>query len=1315
MNGAQGVLAGANYIATQANAEAVGGSAISNDPVLDTRDSDALLIGTVSTIYYKTGNAGVSNHGLDIGFTRAPQGEVTITNKAPPQVTVGDRLWFDTNNDGLDNDGVGSGLGSSTGISNAVVELYQDTNGDGVFTPGVDKLISTTTSSASGYYSFTGIVETNSPTTTYMVVMTSSNFAPGGVLANYRSSDGNGTSAPDVDANTNPNDDNGDEIGTAGSPGFVVATKPFTLTAGGEPTGEGNSIGSTYSDADTNATPSLGFYRLQVGNSVWNDLNNNGLQDSGEPGLANVPVAILDTAGNVVSTTLTNASGLYTFTGLVSGTYVISITPTSGYTSSVGQDVTANTDNNDNGAPSGAFVTSQPFNVSPNTGTSSGATGTTTNGAMDFGLWQPAAIASQVWEDLNHDGQQDPGEPGIAGVLVSLQTPTGTLTTTTDASGNYTFTNLISGTHAVTFTAPSGYTGTLPNVGSDLTDSDGNPITGATAPFTVNAGQTVTDVDGGLWRPASLGDRVWEDLDHDGQQDPGEPGVAGVVVSLQTPTGTLTTTTDSSGNYTFTNLISGTHAVTFTAPSGYTGTLANVGSDATDSDGNPITGATAPFTVNAGQTVTDVDGGLWQPATIASQVWEDLDHDGVQDPGEPGVAGVVVSLQTPTGTITTTTDSSGNYTFTNLISGTHAVTFTAPSGYTGTLANVGSDLTDSDGNPITGATAPFTVNAGQTVTDVDGGLWRPATIASQVWEDLNHDGQQDPGEPGVAGVVVSLQTPTGTITTTTDSSGNYTFTNLISSTYAVTFTAPSGYTGTLANVGSDGTDSDGNPITGATAPFTVNAGQTVTDVDGGLWRPAQLGNRVWEDYDHDGVQDAGEPGIPGVLVSLQTPTGTITMTTDASGNYTFTNLISGTHVATFTAPSGYTGTLANVGSDLSDSDANAVTGVTGPINVTPGATLTNVDVGYVDAGFWRPATIASQVWEDLDHDGVQDAGEPGVAGVLVSLQTPTGTITTLTDSSGNYTFTNLISGTYAVTFTAPSGYTGTLANVGNDLTDSDGNPITGATAPFTVNAGQTVTDVDGGLWRPATIASQVWEDLDHDGQQDPGEPGVAGVVVSLQTPTGTITTTTDSSGNYTFTNLISSTYAVTFTAPSGYTGTLANVGSDATDSDGNPITGATAPFTVNAGQTVTDVDGGLWRPAQLGNRVWEDYDHDGVQDAGEPGIPGVLVTLQTPTGTITTTTECERQLHVYELDQRDACGDVYGAQRLHRHAGKCRQRPERQRCQPTDGCDRADCRDTRRDTDQSRHGLCGCGLLATGQPGRPGVGRLGSRRGARRR
>jgi hypothetical protein len=94
-------------------------------------------------------------------------------------------------------------------------------------------------------------------------------------------------------------------------------------------------------------------------------------------------------------------------------------------------------------------------------------------------------------------------------------------------------------------------------------------------------------------------------------------------------------------------------------------------------------------------------------------------------------------------------------------------------------------------------------------------------------------------------------------------------------------------------------------------------------------------------------------------------------------------------------------------------------------------------------------TIGDFVWEDLNGNGCQDAGEPGIPGVQVELYSGCGPGATLlnsdtTDVMGNYLFTDLCAGFYTVVFRTPTGFVHTLANqscnVGGlppDQTDSD--------------------------------------------------------------------------------------------------------------------------------------------------------------------------------------------------------------------------------------------------------------------------------------
>ncbi|MFD8396329.1 SdrD B-like domain-containing protein [Streptomyces sp. NPDC059680] len=57
---------------------------------------------------------------------------------------------------------------------------------------------------------------------------------------------------------------------------------------------------------------------LQIGNRVWQDTNENGIQDADEPGLAGVTVNLYDASGNKIGTTVTNARGEYYFDSTVS-------------------------------------------------------------------------------------------------------------------------------------------------------------------------------------------------------------------------------------------------------------------------------------------------------------------------------------------------------------------------------------------------------------------------------------------------------------------------------------------------------------------------------------------------------------------------------------------------------------------------------------------------------------------------------------------------------------------------------------------------------------------------------------------------------------------------------------------------------------------------------------------------------------------------------------------------------------------------------------------------------------------------------------
>ena len=139
--------------------------------------------------------------------------------------------------------------------------------------------------------------------------------------------------------------------------------------------------------------------------------------------------------------------------------------------------------------------------------------------------------------------------------------------------------------------------------------------------------------------------------------------------------------------------------------------------------------------------------------------------------------------------------------------------------------------------------------------------------------------------------------------------------------------------------------------------------------------------------------DSGEPGIPGQTVTLTGPVNATT-TTDANGNYLFSNLPGGSY--SIVAP-----TIAD--------NKNLETTSPLSVNLPDGGNSTDNNFGYV------LGSISGVVYCDLNKDLLLDNGEPGISGVTVTLlQNNMVIATTTTDANGFYQFTNLPSGTYTV-------------------------------------------------------------------------------------------------------------------------------------------------------------------------------------------------------------------------------------------------------------------------------------------------------------
>jgi uncharacterized repeat protein (TIGR01451 family) len=104
---------------------------------------------------------------------------------------------------------------------------------------------------------------------------------------------------------------------------LVSADVTNTGTATGTPTNaSGTPIRGLTNPTDTDQAKVE--FRGSIGDWVWWDVNNNGIQDAGEPGIPDVVVVLTPTVGSPVNFT-TNSSGYYSFTNLLAGNYTVAI------------------------------------------------------------------------------------------------------------------------------------------------------------------------------------------------------------------------------------------------------------------------------------------------------------------------------------------------------------------------------------------------------------------------------------------------------------------------------------------------------------------------------------------------------------------------------------------------------------------------------------------------------------------------------------------------------------------------------------------------------------------------------------------------------------------------------------------------------------------------------------------------------------------------------------------------------------------------------------------------------------------------------
>ena len=859
-------------------------------------------------------------------------------------------------------------------------------------------------------------------------------------------------------------------------------------------------------------------------------------------------------AGAPITSTTTDAAGNYLFSGLVAGTFSVcepsqpvgttngstvagGIVPVNGSTGAAG--VAANP----------TSTSSQITNIQLKADGSAGQVSSSIDN--NFAEIVPSSITGTVFLDQNNNGIQNGSDNGLSGVTIQLLNSVGAVvaTTTTDASGNYSFTNLQPGVYSISEpNQPTGSSNGITTAGSVVGGTAGTATGVAVLPSKISnivlppnttaIGNNFAEIPNGR----VVQGRVFADANKNGMFESGDSGISGQTITL---TGndingnavSLTTTTAADGSYTFSGVPEG-NSYTLTQPTqppsttngittaGSTGGIATAPTVAVST----ITGLNLSGlnTVSADNNFAEIPNG--RVRVVQGWVFADANKNGTFESGDSGISGQTITL---TGndingnavSLTTTTAADGSYTFSGVPEG-NSYTLTQPTqppsttngittaGSTGGIATAPTvavstitGLNLSGLNTVSAANNFAEIPVPEAITPVV----VPRTVSGRAWAEGDNNDVFDPTKdtPIVGATVTLIGTTTAgvpiTLTTTTGADGTYTFTNVPEGgNYRVVHTPLGNTQSSIAGVNVAGTltASPNNNFVVMAAVVTADLSVSTTHQPPIFISGSDLGTYTLTPTNPGTVASTGTVTVVQVLPDGITPVGVPTGTGWACS--VAGQMVSCTSSAPI--PAGGQGTpivvRAAVASGLGGRTLTATTTIAGGGEAS---TLTGNNTSVESTAIVTLASLAGHVWLDQSHTRtLNNPQSVPQAGWTVELLFNGSVLhTTSTDAAGAYSFTGLMPGSgYEVRFRHPT--TGLIygAAVPNEQGAAFTNGVVGTTNPAGAsNADGTLSSLT--LLSGANVVEQSLP-LDPAGRvyDTVTRKPVAGAVITINGPAG---------------------------------------------------------------------------------------------------------------------------------------------------------------------------------------------------------------------
>lgn len=768
------------------------------------------------------------------------------------------------------------------------------------------------------------------------------------------------------------------------------------------------------------------------------DENGNGVYDEGEKPIAGTKVVLYrQSIGKELLNTVSDEEGRFTFSNIRGSTFRVKSTIPTGYVYTIAGE----------GEYGNVFApgTERREVTINDVVLENDSEMTLAIGAITYGT-----VSGTVYRDDNFSGYMESGEAGISGMNVTLTDAQGNeRTVKTNRNGEYAFDKVAPGVYTLSATAVDGLAFTSEgegNVMHNLSESKGQ-----SNEFTVPMGESVTGMNMGLVTPATVQGKVFADKNDNGLLDEDEAGLKGTTVILMSNSGEVfRTVVTASGDYVFDAVLPGTYYLVYELPDD--GVFANV-----TEGGNVISeeGVGEWFTISSGDVVTAPLCGALALGQIDGAIFADHNGNGIWDSKEEGLAGASIFLTPSRGDleeVMVKTEEDGSFALNGLRPDTYTLTLVLPEGMVLSTKNEQVTLPLTVG--LNEQEAALEVTIGSEWVNQELGAVTPAKLSGRVWLDENNDGRFTEGEYTPENEAVLMLDGNGVLyqTLLTDSEGRFTVEGLAPGAYSLVYPLTEGVMS--AQTGDTTfTEQDGQLVM---ANITVDEAAEITTPMLGLRKETTIAGLVWLDNDGEIVP------VSGSTVELMDAHGNVlsTIVTEDDGLYAFTGLMPDDYQLTVRLPADHvvvekederleSGALISV---MTQCDSQI--GKSDVLTLKMGRDQLECNIGSVKSG-----VLGDFCWLDLNANGLQDAGEMGLANMTVELWRDGELVqTTTTNQYGYYRFEELYPAIYTIKAQYPKEVKPTqictdFASIGSVLgEDGESVPVQVASATETLTA-----------------------------------------------------------------------------------------------------------------------------------------------------------------------------------------------------------------------------------------------------------------------